>query len=185
MKFGYCRVSTEEQNLDRQQVELESKVDRMYCDKKSGKNTDRPELQSMLMNIRKDDIVLCCSMDRLSRDLKDLISLVEQINSKGGTIQFLKENLTFTPDKDDPFQKLMLSMLGSINEFYRTNQLRIQREGIRIGKLKGHYSKPRKKKLSKEQVEEIKVKLNNGSNISQLSREYGVSRVSLYHYLKG
>lgn len=183
MKFGYCRVSTEEQNLDRQLKEM--KVDRLYCDKKSGKNTDRPELQAMLMNIRPDDEIEVLSLDRLSRSLKDVINLIEEINSKGATIHFIKEGFTFTPDKKDPFQKLMLSMLGAINEFYRTNQLEIQRAGIQCAKEKGKYKKPRKKKLGTEQIQEIKDLLNQKVySISAIARKYNISRVSLYKYLK-
>lgn len=183
MKFGYCRVSTQEQHLDRQLKEM--KVDRLYCDKKSGKNTDRPELQAMLMNIRPDDEIEVLSLDRLSRSLKDVINLIEEINSKGATIHFIKEGFTFTPDKKDPFQKLMLSMLGAINEFYRTNQLEIQRAGIQCAKEKGKYKKPRKKKLGTEQIQEIKDLLNQKVySISAIARKYNISRVSLYKYLK-
>jgi len=183
MKFGYCRVSTEEQNLDRQLKEL--KVDRLYCDKKSGKNTDRPELQAMLMNIRPDDEIEVLSLDRLSRSLKDVISLIEEINRKGATIHFIKEGFTFTPNKDDPFQKLMLSMFGAINEFYRTNQLEIQRAGIQCAKEKGKYKKPRRKKLCVEQIKEIKELVKqNVYSISAIARKYQISRVSLYKYIK-
>ena len=185
MKFGYCRVSTTDQNLDRQLKELEGKVDRLYCDKKSGKDTDRPELQAMLMNIRPQDEIECLSLDRISRSLKDVISLIEEINGKGATIHFIKEGFTFTPNKNDPFQKLMLSMLGAINEFYRTNQLEVQRAGIQCAKEKGKYKKPRKKKLALEQIRIIKELINqNAKSISAIAREFNISRVSLYKYIK-
>lgn len=183
MKFGYCRVSTEEQNLDRQLKEM--KVDRLYCDKKSGKNTDRPELQALLMNLREGDQIECLSLDRLSRNLKDVINLIETINGKGCVIHFIKEGFTFTPNKNDPFQKLMLSMLGAINEFYRTNQLEIQRAGIQCAKEKGKYKKPRRKKLNADQITEIKQALEQRiSSISQLAKKFGISRVSLYKYIR-
>ena len=181
--MGYCRVSTLEQHLDRQQVELENQVDRMYCDKASGKNNDRPQLQAMLMNIRPNDEIEVLSMCRLSRDLKSLISIVEEINSKGATIHFIKEGFTFTPNKQDPFQKLMLSMLGSINEFFRTNQLEIQRAGIQLAKQRGAYAKPRRKKLNKEQVLQLKEE-SKTSSIASLARKYGISRPTCYEYLK-
>ena len=183
MLFHYARVSTTDQNLDRQIQEV--KCDRLYCDKQSGKNVNREQLQAMLLNIREGDEVTCLSMDRLSRSLADLIKLVEEITAKGAKITFLKENMTFTPNKKDPFQNLMLSMLGSVNEFFRLNLLQVQKEGIRCAKLAGKYAKPRKKKLSPEQVKEIKEKMKlRETNVSALAREFGVSRCLLYQLAK-
>ena len=183
MLFHYARVSTNDQNLDRQIQEV--KCDRLYCDKQSGKNVNREQLQAMLSNIREGDEITCLSMDRLSRSLADLIKLVEEITDKGATITFVKENMTFTPNKKDPFQNLMLSMLGAINQFYRENLLEIQREGIRCAKLAGKYTKERKKKLSPEQVNEIKEKMKlRETNVSALAREFGVSRCLLYQLVK-
>lgn len=183
MLFHYARVSTTDQNLDRQIKEVE--CDRLYCDKQSGKSTNREQLQAMLSNIREGDKITCLSMDRLSRKLEDLISLVKEITSKGATITFMKENMTFTPNKNDPFQNLMLSMLGAINQFYRENLLEIQREGIRCAKMAGKYSKERKKKLSAEQIKEIKEKMKlRNTNVSALAKEYNVSRCLLYQLVK-
>lgn len=183
MLFHYARVSTTDQNLDRQIQEV--KCDRLYCDKQSGKNVNREQLQAMLSNIRENDEVTCLSMDRLSRSLTDLIKLVEEITSKGAKITFVKENMTFTPNKNDPFQNLMLSMLGAINQFYRENLLEIQRQGIYYAKIAGKYSKKRKKKLSAEQVNEIKEKMKlRETNVSALAKEYGVSRGLLYQLVK-
>ena len=183
MLFHYARVSTTDQNLDRQIQEV--KCDRLYCDKQSGKNVNREQLQAMLSNIRSGDEITCLSMDRLSRSLTDLINLVKEITSKGATIKFEKAHLTFTPNKNDPFQDLMLSMLGAINQFYRENQLEIQREGIRCAKLRGAYSKERKKKLTEEQVKEIKeLMTKRETNVSALAKQYGVSRCLLYQVIK-
>ena len=183
MLFHYARVSTTDQNLDRQIQEV--KCDRLYCDKQSGKNVNREQLQAMLSNIREGDEITCLSMDRLSRSLDSLISLVNEITSKGAKITFIKENMTFTPNKTDAFQNLMLSMLGAINQFYRENLLEIQREGIRCAKIAGKYSKERKKKLTDEQVKEIKEKMKlRETNVSALAKEYGVSRCLLYQLVK-
>ena len=184
MLFHYARVSTNDQNLDRQIQEV--KCDRLYCDKQSGKKVNREQLQAMLSNIREGDEITVLSMDRLSRSLADLIKLVEEITDKGATITFVKENMTFTPNKKDPFQNLMLSMLGAINQFYRENLLEIQREGIRCAKLAGKYAKERKKKLSPEQINEIKEKMKlRETNVSALAREFGVSRCLLCQLAKG
>lgn len=183
MLFHYARVSTTDQNLDRQIQEV--KCDRLYCDKQSGKNVNREQLQAMLSNIREGDEITCLSMDRLSRSLADLIKLVEEITSKGAKIIFQKENMAFTPNKKDPFQNLMLSMLGAINQFYRENLLEIQREGIRCAKIAGKYSKERKKKLSAEQIKEIQNRMNDRkTNATALAKEYGISRGLLYQVLK-
>ena len=183
MLFHYARVSTSDQNLDRQIQEV--KCDRLYCDKQSGKNVNREQLQAMMSNIREGDKITCLSMDRLSRSLADLIKLVEEITSKGASISFEKEHLIFTSNKKDPFQNLMLSMLGAINHFYRENLLEIQREGIRCAKLRGAYSKERKKKLSQEQIKEIKNRMSDrNTNATALAKEYGISRCLLYQVLK-
>ena len=183
MLFHYARVSTNDQNLDRQIQEV--KCDRLYCDKQSGKNVNREQLQAMLSNIREGDEITCLSMDRLSRSLADLIKLVEEVTAKGAKITFVKENMTFTPNRNDPFQNLMLSMLGAINQFYRENLLEIQREGIRCAKLAGKYTKERKRKLSPEQINEIKEKMKlRETNVSALAREFGVSRCLLYQLAK-
>lgn len=139
----------------------------------------------MLSNLREGDKISCLSMDRLSRSLTDLINLVKEITSKGATISFEKEHLTFTHDRNDPFQNLMLSMLGAINQFYRENLLEIQREGIRCAKQRGAYSKERKKKLSKEQINEIKIKMaDRNTSATALAQEYKISRCLLYKVLK-
>lgn len=183
MLFHYARVSTTDQNLDRQIQEIE--CDRLYCDKQSGKNVNREQLQAMLLNLREGDEITCLSMDRLSRSLADLIKLVEEITAKGAKITFQKEHLTFTPNKHDPFQNLMLSMLGAINQFYRENLLEIQREGIRCAKERGAYSQERKKKLSVAQIAEIKEKMKlRETNVSALAKEYNVSRWLLYQVTK-
>lgn len=183
MIFGYCRVSSEEQHLDRQLEELEGKVDRFYCDKKSGKNTDREQLQAMLSNIRPQDRIEIISLCRLSRSLKDIIDLIEKINSMGATIHFIKEGFTFTPNKQDPFQKLMLSMMGAINEFYRENQRQMQLIGIKLAQKRGAYAKPRRKKLNKGQILQLKEECKTNS-IASLAKKYGVSRPTIYEYLK-
>ena len=114
MIFNYKRVSTTDQNTERQLLNVA--CDREYIEKISGKNTNRPELQAMLLNIRTGDVVNVHSMDRLARNTKDLLNLVEEITNKGAKIVFHKENLIFAPDKQDPYQKMMMTMLGAVAE---------------------------------------------------------------------
>ena len=104
MIFNYKRVSTIVQNTERQLQNVF--CDREYEDKLSGKNTDRPQLQAMINNLRQGDVINVHSMDRLARNTRDLLNLVEEINKLGVTIIFHKENLTFSPNKKDPYQQL-------------------------------------------------------------------------------
>ena len=116
MIFNYKRVSTTDQNTDRQLLNIS--CDREYIEKVSGKDTNRPQLQAMLSNIRDGDIINVHSMDRLARNTKDLLNLVDNITNKGAKIVFHKENLTFKGDgKQDPYQKMMMTMLGAVAEF--------------------------------------------------------------------
>lgn len=181
MIFNYIRVSTTDQNTERQLLDIP--CDRAYIEKISGKNTDRPELQAMLSNIRSGDILNIHEMSRLARNTRDLLNLVEEITAKGATIIFHKENLTFKGDgKQDPYQKMMMTMLGAVAELERNLILERQREGIALAKLHGKY-KGGQPKLTAQQVEEIKTLVNNRTPITQIARQYNISRRTVYNYL--
>lgn len=181
MIFNYIRVSTTNQNTERQLLDIP--CDRAYIEKISGKNTDRPELQAMLLNIRSGDILNIHEMSRLARNTRDLLNLVEEITAKGATIIFHKENLTFKGDgKQDPYQKMMMTMLGAVAELERNLILERQREGIALAKLHGKY-KGGQPKLTAQQVEEIKTLVNNRTPITQIARQYNISRRTVYNYL--
>ena len=142
MKIGYVRVSTVEQNEARQ-VEALNKlgVQKIYIEKKSGKNLDRPVLQEMLDFIREGDTVYVHDLSRISRSLTDLLNLVELLQKKKVHFISNKEQV----DTTTPTGRLFLSIVGAINEFERTNLLERQREGIAIAKRVGKYKgrKPR------------------------------------------
>lgn len=142
MIVGYVRVSTEEQHEDRQLVTMEKyNVEKIFQEKVSGKNTDRPELQRMLYDfVREGDTIVIHDFSRLARSTKDLLGIVELLQEKKVTLISAKENV----DSSTPTGKLMLTMIGAINEFERANLLERQREGIAIAKKKGVY-KGRKK----------------------------------------
>lgn len=181
MIFNYKRVSTTDQNTERQLLDVP--CDRAYIEKVSGKNTDRPELQAMLLNIRSGDILNIHEMSRLARNTRDLLNLVEEITAKGATIIFHKENLTFKGDgKQDPYQKMMMTMLGAVAELERNLILERQREGIALAKMHGKY-KGGQPKLTVQQVDEIKALVNNRTPITQIARQYNVSRRTVYNYL--
>ena len=182
MIFNYKRVSTLDQNTERQLVDVA--CDREYEDKLSGKDTNRPELNALLSNLRPGDVVNVHSLDRLARNVKDLLELVETIVSKGATVNFKKEGLTFGGDDTNPFQRLMLSMLGAIAEFERALILERQKEGIAIAKAKGKYKGGRGKTYGKADVEEMRKMYVDGASITQIARHYKVTRQTIYNYLE-
>jgi DNA invertase Pin-like site-specific DNA recombinase len=181
---GYARVSTLDQSTARQLEKLnEVKLDQLFEDKLSGKDVERPQLQAMLKHVRKGDTVIVASMDRLARNLRDLRTLVDELTDKGVVVKFLKENLTFTNEANST-AKLMLNIMGSVAEFERELILERQREGIAIAKTAGAY-KGGKSKLSAERVAQLKAKAKlAGVNKAALAREFGISRETLYQYLR-
>lgn len=180
-RVGYIRVSSIDQSTQRQLVDVP--LDKVFEDKASGKDTNRPEFQRMREFVREGDIVIVHSLDRLARNLGDLKSIVNEFVSKGITIQFMKENLIFNPNRQDAMSDLLLNILGAFCEFERALIKERQMEGIRIAKAKGIY-KGRKRALNKEQVAELKSRAGNDENKSQLAREFKISRFTLYKYLE-
>lgn len=180
MKVAYVRVSTVEQNEARQVEALKKHgIDKWYTEKVSGKDTNRPKLKEMLEFIREGDTVYIHDFSRLARSTKDLLDIVEQINAKKAHLVSNKENL----DSSTPTGKLMLTMIGAINEFERENLLERQREGIaeavKAGKYKGrkeiniddfgkHYNRYMSREVSK----------------SQLAKELDISRPTLDKLIK-
>lgn len=179
-RIGYIRVSSFDQNPERQLDQTQ--VDKVFVDKASGKDTQRPELDSLLSFVRDGDIVVVHSMDRLARNLDDLRRLVQKLTHKGVRIEFVKECLTFTGE-DSPMANLMLSVMGAFAEFERSLIHERQREGIALARLRGAY-RGRKKSLSSEQQNEVRRRAMDGEKKAQLAREFGISRETLYQYLK-
>ena len=134
--IGYARVSTQEQNEGRQLAAFEEYgVDRVYIDKMSGKDTQRPELRKMLDYVREGDTLIVNEYSRLARSTQDLLSLVKQLTDKGVQVISLKENL----DTSTPQGKLMLTVFAALAEFERELTLQRQREGITLAKEQGKY----------------------------------------------
>jgi DNA invertase Pin-like site-specific DNA recombinase len=179
-RIGYIRVSSFDQNPERQLEHVE--VDRMFTDKASGKDIRRPQLDSLLSFVREGDTVVVHSMDRLARNLDDLRRLVQKLTQRGIRIEFVKENLAFAGE-DSPMANLMLSVMGAFAEFERALIRERQREGIALAKQRGAY-RGRKKALSSEQVAELRQRASAGEKKSKLARELGISRETLYQYLR-
>ena len=180
-RIGYKRVSTVEQNTARQLDGVA--VSKVFEDKASGKDRSRPQLQLALEFCREGDTLVVHSMDRLARNLSDLRLLVNELTARGVAVEFVKEHLTFTGE-DSPMSNLLLSMLGAVAEFERALLLERQREGIALAKAEGRY-KGRKRTLSAARVRELINRASAGEHIQDRSgQKYGVSRETLYQYLK-
>ena len=171
-RIGYIRVSSLDQNPERQLEHV--MVDRQFCDKASGKDIQRPELERLLAFVREGDTVVVHSMDRLARNLDDLRRLVQNLTQRGVRIEFVKESLTFTGE-ESPMANLMLSVMGAFAEFERALIRERQREGISLAKQRGAY-RGRKKALSPEQVAELQRRATAGEQKATLAREFSISR---------
>ena len=179
-RIGYVRVSGFDQNPERQLEHIQ--VDKVFTDKASGKDTQRPQLDALLAFVREGDTVVVHSMDRLAHNLDDLRRLVQKLTQRGVRIEFVKESLTFTGD-DSPMANLMLSVMGAFAEFERALIRERQREGIALAKQRGAY-RGRKRALTPELAAELRKRASAGEQKAKLARELGISRETLYQYLR-
>jgi DNA invertase Pin-like site-specific DNA recombinase len=179
-KIGYVRVSTLDQNPQRQ---LEGvPLDRTFTDHASGKDTQRPQLEALLSFVREGDTVVAHSMDRLARNLDDLRRLVRGLTERGVRVEFIKEGLSFTGE-DSPMANLMLSVMGAFAEFERELIRERQREGIALARRRGVY-RGRKRSLTPERSAELRRRAAAGETKAALAREFGISRETLYQYIR-
>lgn len=177
MKIAYLRVSSTDQNTDRQEIE----ADRHYEDKATGTNTDRPQLQDMLSNLRKGDEVRAWSIDRLARSIKDLHDIIEVITKAGAAVTFIKEGMTFTADKSNPMNQLMLNLLGSVYEFETAIRKERQLEGIAKAKAKGVYKgRSTNARLRASIIESF----NNGTSQRNIAKQLDTSLSNVQRVIK-
>nr|WP_211129190.1 recombinase family protein [Sinomonas albida] len=179
LRVGYVRVSSALQSTVRQLDGVP--VEKTFTDHASGSSLDRSGLSEMLGFVREGDTVLVHSMDRLARDLDDLLRLVDQLTAKGVGVEFVKEGLAFTGD--DSLAKLMLGIMGSVAEFERALIRERQAEGIAKAKARGVY-KGRKAKLEEAAAAAMVARAQAGESRAALAREYGISRETVYAYLR-
>ena len=174
-KIGYQRVSTTDQNTDRQELNVE----RIFEDKASGKNTDRPALKEMLAYIRNGDEVVVYSIDRLARNLRDLEDIIREVNAKGATISFLSERLTFS-GSDDAMSTLMLQMMGAFAQFERSMIKKRQAEGIAAAKARPEGKSKYAGRAPSIDRDVVSNMLTAGSSVTAVAKSLGISRQSIY-----
>ena len=180
----YARVSSLEQRTDRQVTGIS--VDKVFEDKCSGKDTNRPQLQACLEYLRDGDTLVVHSIDRLARSLRDLLNIVQELLARKVSIRFIKEGMDFNGDNPNPTQDLYLNILGAVAEFERALIRERQAEGIALARQRNAYDKcGRKCLLTPKQIDEIKLRLTNGEPLPPIAREYKVSRQTIYLHCKG
>ena len=181
-RVGYVRISDASQNTARQLDGIQ--LDKVFTDKVSGKDTNRPQLQAMLTHVREGDTVLVHSLDRLGRSLSDLQALVAELTAKGVTVVFQTQNLTFAPGDTSPMSTLLFHMLGAVAEFERSLIRERQREGIAIAKtIEGKY-KGRKPALDSDKQAELIELVHQGMPKAEIAERLNVSRATVYNALK-
>ena len=180
MKVGYVRVSTAEQNTARQEELMKRLgVEKVYIDRISGKNTDRPELQKMMNFVRTGDMVIVESISRFARNTKDLLELVEELNQKD--VQFISQKESI--DTKTSTGKFMLTVFGAIAELERGYILERQREGIEIAKEQGKYKGRPAKKL--DNFYEVYWEwYDKKITATEACRGLGISRSTFYRKVK-
>lgn len=177
---GYIRVSSIGQNLERQLDGI--KLDKVFEEKASAKDAKRPVLKDCMAYLREGDTLHVHSIDRLARNLIVLQELVNELTDQGVVVHFHKENLIFTGKGDNNTQKLLFQIIGAVAEFERAIIRERQAEGIAAAQAKGiHLGRP--KKLSREQKDEIKRRSAKGENPTELSKDFAVSRATIYRVI--
>lgn len=174
---GYKRVSSIEQNLDRQEL---SGCEKVFEEKVSGASKERKALNDMIDWVREGDMVQVWSIDRLARDLRDLQSILAKLLDKGVSVSFITERLTFSADKDDAFAKLQLHLMGAFAEFERSIIRKRQAEGIAKAKVRGVY-KGRKATIDAREIMSLK---ESGLGASAIAKQLGIGRASVYRVLQ-
>ncbi|OUA87633.1 recombinase family protein [Bacillus thuringiensis] len=176
MKFGYMRVSTNDQNLERQEQQLrDAGCERMFFEKVTGTKRDRLELNRMLEFLRNGDTVVVTDLTRLSRSTKDLIEIAELISRKGANLKSLKESWL---DTTTAHGKMLFTVFAGIAQFERDLTSERTKEGILAAKKRGKY--PGRPSVDKEKLSYVFYLMEQGTNITEAAKKAGVSRMTLY-----
>lgn len=178
-RVGYVRVSTADQNTNRQLDGIQ--LDRVFTDKASGATADRPALQELLGYVRDGDTVLVHSLDRLGRSLRDVQAIIEGLTDRGVRVEIVGQGLVFT-GTDSPMTTLLLHMLGAVAEFELAQIRERQAQGIAKAKAAGKYT-GRKPALDSAQADQVRRRAAAGESKAAIARDMGVSRATVYNYL--
>ena len=182
MLVGYSRVSTVEQNEARQLEKLkELGCEKIYIDKCSGKNTNRPEFNKMMDYVREGDVVYVTEWSRLSRSTMDLLTTLNSLENKGVIVKSIKENF----DTSTPQGKLILTVFAAISQFERELILQRQAEGVEIAKQQGKYKGRKCKEYDKDLLNQVISGLADDSlTVTKAAELLGVTRATVYNILK-
>ncbi len=180
MILGYARVSTQEQNLDRQMDQLkEAGCEKIFCEKITGTKKDRPEFDRLLDQIRSGDTIIISELTRLSRSTKDLFQIVEMIEKKRANIKSIKE---LWVDTTTPQGKLMFTIFAGISQFERDLISQRTKEGLASARMRGRNGgRPSKPKKDIELA--LKMYDSKEYSISEITKATGVSKTSIYRYI--
>ena len=184
MLIGYARVSTVEQNLDRQIDALEKAgvdIRNIYKEKITGTKKDRPELTKMLDMLREGDIVIISDLTRISRSTKDLLDIVERIKNKGASIKSLKDTWLDTTS-DNPYNQFLLTVMSGLSQPERDLISQRTKEGLASAKARGrHGGRPSKQNEKRDAVQAM---ADGGMRIVDIVKETGVSRSTVNRILR-
>ena len=182
MKVGYVRASMEKQNEARQlKMMEEQKVEKVFIDKRSGKNMDRPEFKSMMAFVRTGDTLIVESISRIARNTRDLLSIIETLQEKGVEFISLKENI----DTTTPHGRFMLTVFGALAELERESILERQREGIEIAKSEGKYKGRQKKAINEAHLRSACARWRAGEiTATAAMQELGLKPNTFYRRVK-
>lgn len=199
-KIGYARVSSTDQNLDRQLEALnEAGVEKIFTDKQSGKNMNRPEWIKLASYVRDGDELVITSLDRLSRNYNDIKSTINQLHSKGVALNVMEQPYlsinTNNPKLNEALTDMLVSLMGFIADNEREKIKERQAQGIKIAKSKGKYKgrqkeyssqakDPAKRMIYNRVVEAIPKIESKELSIKDLANELGVSRTLIYRIRK-
>lgn len=140
MYYAYIRVSSVEQNTARQEAALsktDHSIDKIYTERASGKDINRPQLQAMLAQVKAGDTIIIHSIDRLCRNMMDMCTITTHLRNQGVSLVFLKEQLTFYAGENNPMQELQLHMMSAFSQFERALIKERQADGIAAKKARG------------------------------------------------
>ncbi len=181
MRVGYRRVSSLDQNRDRQLDGIPN-LDKVFEEKVSGARGERPALREMITFVRSGDVVVVHSLDRLGRDIRDLLNIVEEMNAKGVVVEFLSERLRFGRDDEDPLARLQLHMLAAFAQWERTISKRRQAEGI--AKAKANHPEKYRGRPAKIDPTQIISLRQQGVGPTEIAKKLGIGRASVYRALR-